>query len=161
MALEHEKYLEVMKQLIEMVDKSDIPAFAALTSRRKLQNVTMDLKYYCESVRSINRYKNYEKNYTSYKKDREISEYHELLHSTRVRKKLQVLNEDEWKLYIIYLKTNIDIGRVEQDVKKKFKLYEQVCAGCMLCNVDNENIMTEIKQIRDEAKQIIEDIPTM
>ena len=161
MALEHEKYLEVMKQLIEMVDKSDIPAFAALTSRRKLQNVTMDLKYYCESVRSINRYKNYEKNYTSYKKDREISEYHELLHSTRVRKKLQVLNEDELKLYIIYLKTNIDIGRVEQDVKKKFKLYEQVCAGCMLCNVDNENIMTEIKQIRDEAKQIIEDIPTM
>ena len=45
--------------------------------------------------------------------------------------------------------------------KKRLKMYDSVVNGCRFCTVDNADIKSAIDKIREDAKQIITEIPTM
>lgn len=153
-------YNNLMK-LVEDEVKKEIPFFDRLIPYRKYQELTLNLKYYCESVRSVNKYQRLEKTKPMYAKERQQSEYHELLTATRLRLKLQASDEYTLQKYVIHLRSKLEEALIERDIKKRFKMYDYICAGCLHCKVDNEKIMADIASIREKAKEIISQIPSM
>lgn len=153
-------YLTMMKEVDKIV-KEEVVTYQKLVPFRKQQQLTSNLKNYCDMVRSANRYRKLEKNNPSYTKHRLESEYFELLQSTRLRKKLQASDESDLQNYVNHLKYKLSQALVENDTKKRFKFHDYINAGCNLCKVDNEFIMSQIVQLKSDAQQIIFDIPTM
>lgn len=154
-------YLELIENVEEEV-KGEIPAFKSVTPHRRFQLLTASLKNYCIYRKSADKYKRWEKTKPMYTKYRQESEYFELLSLTRLRLKLQACDEYDLQKYVIHLNTKLEEAMIEtRDIKKRFALYDYICAGCVNCKVDNENIMAQIKNIRERAKEIIQEIPTM
>ena len=154
-------YIELMQQVEKMVKTEEIPYFIQRTPFRQQQEIFFVLKSFCEARTSANHYKRLEQTKPMYKKERKQSDYLEILMSTRLKLKLQASDEIVLKKYVIGLRTKLENALIETDVKKRFKLYEFICAGCNLCKVDNKEIMEQIAQIKEDAVQIIRDIPTM
>lgn len=153
-------YLEQMKEIEKLVEL-EIPAFKVLTPKRKVQVVAMILKNNCERRNSANRYKKLETKNPKYKTLREENEYYELLSSTRLLKKIPILDENELGLYVLHLKNKLEETLIERDIKKRFFMYDYITTGCRVCNVENEKIMQELAELKEKSKQIIQDIPTM
>lgn len=154
-------YLELIDNVEEEV-KAEIPAFKSVTPHRRFQLLTASLKNYCTYRKSADKYKRWEKTNPMYTKYRQESEYFELLSLTRLRLKLQACDEYDLQKYVIHLNTKLEEAMIEtRDIKKRFALHDYICAGCVNCKVDNENIMAQINNIRERAKEIIREIPTM
>lgn len=153
-------YNDVM-ELVENEVKLEIPAFKALVPSRKLQHLVTSLKNYCNYRRSADRYSRLEKNNSTYAKLKADSEYLEILSGTRLRFKLQMCDDDVLQKYATHLRSILEDALIEKDTKKRFKMYDYICAGCLHCKVDNEQVMQEIEEIHNRAKDIISQIPTM
>jgi len=153
-------YNELMAKVEEQV-KEEIPAFKALVPYRKFQQLIGNIRYYCEWNRSANKFRSWETTKPHYASNRQESEYYEVLAATRLRLRLQACEEDDLQRYVFHLNSKLEEALVEKDTKKRFKMYDYICAGCLHCRVDNEQIMSAIGDIRNRAKEIISQIPSM
>ena len=150
--------------LIEIVEehaKIDLEQYKGYSSYKQVQRLCSDLKLYCDKTKSANRYKKLEQTKPIYARYRRESEYLEFLSSARLRLSLQVSDANVLNQYVTHLKSKVADAHNEADLKKRFFLYDYICAGCFHCKVDNDDIMNQIKDIRENAKEIIQEIPTM
>lgn len=157
-------YTKLITEVEDIVEK-EIPAFKNLIPFRKFQQLAMNVRYCSEGKRSVKHYTRlFNKGggyYDRYEAEKLESEYLQLLSSTRLIRQLQACDEYDLKRYVIHLKSKLEQGLLEPDIKKRFNLYDYICAGCLHCKVDNEEIMAEIADIRERANEIIREIPTM
>ena len=158
-----EKYQEymVMARKIEEEVVNEMPDFERLSSKQKIKKLSTYLTSYTESQRSANTYAAREKKNPKWKKDRELSEYLELLTGTRIKMCIQRLFESEINMYVDNLSEKLADAMIETDVKKKFKKHDIIMAGCQLCNVDNAEIMQRIADIKSKCVEMLKDIRTM
>ena len=153
-------YVKLMDAIDKLVEQ-EIPVFKNLVPYRKSQQLSANIKACCKAKNSTNGYGVMSKKNPKYEKEIAQSEYLEFLAATRIRKQLQVCDENELKSYVNHLKSKLEQGLAEPDLKKRFNLYDYICVGCLHCHVDNQEIMSEIAKIRERANEIIREIPTM
>ena len=160
--MEEEKFdfTQKIKHVNEIVEL-EVKSFAVLKPRSKVNHIASRIRAYLNSKNSADYYSRKEKIDPKYTSKREIAEYVELLDLTRVRKFISMLSDNELNLYIDFLQTKYDEAMSETDLKKRFKKYDLVIAGCQLCKVDNVDVMSRVDQIKTNCKRIIDNIPTM
>lgn len=158
---ESKSYLEIIAEVEKEVQK-ELPLYRSLGHFRQLQKLTLNLNNYCNYSRSAERYRKLEKNNPDkYQDNRQKDEFCVLLSSTRLKFNLQASDENVLQAYVFHLKSKLEEALAENDIKKRFKLFDYVSAGCTHCKVENAEIMSEINAIRDKAQKVISDIRTM
>lgn len=157
---EKNNYLNLMSSLDKLVD-DEASVFNALSPKRKIEYIARCVKKYCEKNNSANRYKILEQSNPKYEKLRQEAEYVELLSCIRVKKSIKLLDGDELNMYVLHLREKLQEGLIEKDTKKRFEIHDYINYGCLFAKVDNDKIKGEIEKIKEEAYQIIRDIPSM
>lgn len=155
-----EGYLDKISEIEKFVD-GELQSFRVLTTHRKISNLAMNLKVHCESKISANRYSKLEKDSKKYKELKEDMEYRERLTESRLLKKIPLLLDEELLLYVEHLQAKLNEGLSSKDTKKRFFVYDYVTAGCRLCRVNNIAVQEKLKEVRDNASQLISAIPTL
>lgn len=158
---ESKSYLEIIAEVEKEVQK-ELPLYRYLGHFRQFQKLTLNLNSYCNYSRSAERYRKLEKkNPEKYQDVRQENEFCVLLSSTRLKLNLQASDENVLQAYVFHLKSKLEEAIAEKDIKKRFKLFDYVSAGCIHCKVENAEIMSEINAIREKEHQVISDIKTM
>lgn len=150
---------------IELSIKEDVKEceknFKYISSKCRIREICSRLRDYIDARNSANYYAGREKKNPSCATQRIECEYREQLNMSRIRKYTSMLSTDELQMYVDMLKLRFDDAMTEKDIKKKFRKHDFVLAGCQLCNVEDEEILSKINEIRCNCKDIIEDIRTM
>jgi len=152
-------YYDRMVEVEKFVD--DEKVYGNLTPKRKVSNLLRQLRIYCDKRNSASRYNSLEKKNPQYKARREDAEFDEMLSCARFRKIISILDDYEFDLLFIQLRSMLQEGAIEKDVNKRFKIYEYITTASTLIRVDNARVMSQMAQFKNDAFQLIKDIPTM
>ena len=152
-------YYDRMVEVEKYVDSEQV--YKTLTPKRKVSNLIRQLKLYCEKRDSASRYYSLHKKNPIYATRIENAEFDEMLSRARFVKLISVMNDYEFDLLFIHLRMMIQEASIEKDLNKKLKLYDYVSCASALIKVDNERVMSQMAHFKNEALQLIKDVPTM
>ena len=159
--MEDKSYYKTIECSIKNEVDDSVKSFEHLSPKMKIRQIETLLRDYLNASNSANYYAQREKKNDVFAVQRVEWEYREQLSTTKIRSLINILSREDLELYVGMLQKYFDSAMAEKDIKKKFQKYDFVLAGCQLCSIQEVDILSKINEIKNNCKNIIEDIRTM